>query len=149
METPIELMESTSQSVHSVLKAHFPDYVAYDNHAYSIDAGSSRVMIIIRPFTNSDTSIECMAMLVSGATINEELLRFLMRKNAELHFGAFSLLFDDTICFAHSIAGTHADENEILTSIKSVALIADHYDDEIIAIAGGKRCSELTEMENI
>jgi hypothetical protein len=83
-----------------------------------------------------------MATLVSGALISEELLRFLLRKNAELHFGAFSLLFDDTICFAHSIAGINADENEIITSIKSVAVIANHYDNEIITMAGGRKCGE-------
>ena len=53
-------------------------------------------------------------------------------------------MFDDTICFAHSIAGINADENEIITSIQSVALIADHYVDEIITMAGGERCSEVS-----
>ncbi len=55
-----------------------------------------------------------------------------------------SLMFDDTICFAHSIAGINADENEIITSIQSVALIADHYVDEIMTMAGGERCSEVS-----
>lgn len=146
MHTPDELIEQTKVKVQTVLNAHFPDHVAFDNASFSIDAGSSQVMIIIRPFTDTDTCIECMATLVSGATISEELLRFLMRKNAELHFGAFSLMFDDTICFAHSIAGINADDNEIITSIQSVALIADHYDDEIISMAGGKRCSDETGM---
>lgn len=146
MHTPDELIEQTKVKVQTVLNAHFPDHVSFDNASFSIDAGSSQVMIIIRPFTDTDTCIECMATLVSGATISEELLRFLMRKNAELHFGAFSLMFDDTICFAHSIAGINADDNEIITSIQSVALIADHYDDEIISMAGGKRCSDETGM---
>ncbi len=144
MHTPDELIEKTKDKVQTVLNSHFPDHVAFDNASFSIDVGSSQVMIIIRPFTDTDTCIECMATLVSGATVSEELLRFLMRKNAELHFGAFSLMFDDTICFAHSIAGINADENEIITSIQSVALIADHYDDEIISMAGGKRCSDET-----
>ena len=144
MHTPDELIEKTKDQVQTVLNSHFPDHVAFDNASFSIDVGSSQVMIIIRPFTDTDTCIECMATLVSGATVSEELLRFLMRKNAELHFGAFSLMFDDTICFAHSIAGINADENEIITSIQSVALIADHYDDEIISMAGGKRCSDET-----
>ena len=142
MHTPQHFIDITKQKVEQVLNAHYPDHINFVEGSYSIDAGSSRLMIIVRPFTDSDTCIECMATLVSGAQINEELLRFLMRKNAELHFGAFSLLFDDTICFAHSIAGINADENEIITSIQSVAVIADHYDDEIISIAGGKRCSD-------
>lgn len=142
MHTPGELIDQTKAKVQSVLTNHFPDHVAFDNASFSIDAGSTQVMVIIRPFTDTDTCIECMATLVSGASITEDFLRFLMRKNAELHFGAFSLMFDDTICFAHSIAGINADENEIITSIQSVALIADHYIDEIISMAGGKRCGD-------
>jgi hypothetical protein len=146
MHTPDELIQQTKVKVQQVLNSHFPDHVAFDNASFSIDVGSSQVMIIVRPFTDTDTCIECMATLVSGAQISENLLRFLMRKNAELHFGAFSLMFDDTICFAHSIAGINADENEIISSIQSVAVIADHYDDEIIAMAGGRRCSEEASM---
>jgi hypothetical protein len=144
MHTPEDLIQKTRDKVETVLKTQYPDHVCFDNESFSIDAGSSRVMIIIRPFTDNDTCIECMATLVTGANINEDLLRFLMRKNAELHFGAFSLMFDDTICFAHSIAGINADENEIITSIQSVALIADHYVDEIMTMAGGERCSEVS-----
>jgi hypothetical protein len=142
MHTPEDLIQKTKDKVESVLQSKFPDHVCFDNSSFSIDTGSSRVMVIIRPFTDNDTSIECMATLVSGAKINEDILRYLMRKNAELHFGAFSLMFDDTICFAHSIAGINADENEIITSIQSVSLIADHYINEIIEMAGGERCSE-------
>ena len=142
MNTPESFLTITRQKVEQVLQAHYPDHINFGEGSYSIDEGSARVMIIVRPFTDSDTCIEFMATLVSGAEISEELLRFLLRKNAELHFGAFSLLFDDTICFAHSIAGINADENEIITSIKSVAIIANHYDNEIITMAGGRRCDE-------
>jgi len=142
MHTPDTFLKTTHQKVEHVLNAHYPDHIQHSEGSYSIDAGSSRVMIIVRPFTDTDTCIEFMATLVSGARINEDLLRYLLRKNAELHFGAFSLLFDDTICFTHSIAGINADENEIITSIHSVAVIADHYDDEIIQLAGGTRCNE-------
>jgi hypothetical protein len=40
-------------------------------------------------------------------------MQFLLRKNAELHFGAFGLLFDNTIVFQHSIAGSNVDGNEL------------------------------------
>ena len=100
-------------------------------------------MIIVRPFTSEDTSVECISNVVSGAHITNELMNFLLRKNAELHIGGFGLLFDDTIIYQHSIAGTNLDANELLTSIKAVAVIADYYDDEIVAMAGGKRAADL------
>jgi hypothetical protein len=90
-----------------------------------------------------------MANLVSGAMISNDLMQFLLRKNAELHFGAFGLLFDNTIVFQHSIAGSNVDGNELVTSVDAVAIVADHYDSEIISIAGGSLENEKsTDIEN-
>ena len=61
MHTPEDLIQKTRDKVESVLKTQYPDHVCFDNESFSIDAGSSRVMIIIRPFTDNDTCIECMA----------------------------------------------------------------------------------------
>jgi hypothetical protein len=65
------------------------------------------------------------------------LLQFLLRKNAEIHFGAFGILFDNTIIFQYSIAGTNVDDNELLTSINAVAIISSHYSKEILSLGGG------------
>lgn len=142
METPTELVEKTIVNVEEFLKHSFPDYVSYGNGSFTISRGSTQIMLLVRPFNETDTCIECMATVVSGATLNEELLHFLLRKNAELHFGAFGLLFDGTIIFSHSITGANLDSNELITSVHSVAIIADYYDDEIVKMAGGKRASD-------
>ncbi|MDX9791162.1 MAG: YbjN domain-containing protein [Candidatus Kapaibacterium sp.] len=139
IETPKELLDATSLKVESILKERFKDYLSFGNGTFTISRGSCQVMILVRPFTESDTVIECMANVVSGAIISNDLMQFLLRKNAELHFGAFGLLFDNSIVFQHSIAGTHVDANELTASINAVAIIADHYDDEIIKMAGGSR----------
>lgn len=143
METPTELVEKTIVNVEEFLKHSFPDYVSYGNGSFTISRGSTQIMLVVRPFNETDTCIECMATVVSGATLNEELLHFLLRKNAELHFGAFGLLFDGTIIFSHSITGANLDANELITSVHSVAIIADYYDDEIVKMAGGKRASDV------
>lgn len=147
-KTPQERLDSTSRKVEELLKKNFSDYLAFDNGSYTITRGSTQVMVIVRPFTESETCIECMAQVVSGARIDVELMRYLLRKNTELHFGAFGLLFDDTINFSHSITGTNVDENELTTTINAVAIIADHYDDEIVKMAGGQCCGELS-MEDL
>ena len=49
MHTPEELIQKTRDKVESVLNTQYPDHVCFDNESFSIDAGSSRVMIIIRP----------------------------------------------------------------------------------------------------
>jgi hypothetical protein len=142
METPYELIHSTSVKVEDFLKVNFPDYITFDEHSFTIEQGSTIIMIKVRPYTNEDTIIECVATVVVGANITPDLMNFLLRKNAELHFGAFGLLFDGTIVFTYSIAGKNVDNNELDTAIKSVAIIADYYDNEIINLAGGKTAIE-------
>lgn len=141
--TPLELMNSTAETVEGYLKKSYPDYMSFGNGSFTISHGSTQVMIMVRPYTDQDTIIECLSTVVSGATMSQDLAMFLLRKNAELHFGAFGLLFDDTVVFSHSIAGTNADENELLASINTVAIISDYYDDEIVNMAGGKRAIDL------
>jgi hypothetical protein len=147
--TPQELMDSTINRVEKILIDKFDDYLSFGNGTFTISRGSTQVMIIVRPFTENETVIECMANVVSGAMISNDLMQFLLRKNAELHFGAFGLLFDSTVVFQHSIAGSNVDGNELVTSINAVAIIADHYDSEIITIAGGSLAvDQSTDIEN-
>ena len=147
METPIELIQQTNEKVEAVLAENFPGHLKFGDGQYTISHGSTQIMIVVRPFTDDETCVECISQLVSGATVNEELMKYLLRKNAELHFGAFGLLFDDTITFSHSIAGKNLDANELLTTLNSVAVIADFYDDEIVNMAGGKRAADINEAD--
>jgi hypothetical protein len=145
VETPHELIEQTIVKVKNILDEHFPDYIAFDDGSFTINRGSTQVIIVIRPFTDDDTCVECSANVVTGATISNELMRFLLRKNAELHFGSFGLLFDDTITFSNSLSGINIDANELKTTLKAIAVIADYYDDIIVEMAGGKRAADLVE----
>lgn len=145
VETPQELLDQTSEKVKSILDEHFRGYISFEEGSFTINRGSTQVMIVIRPFTKDDTCVECIANVVTGANISNELMRFLLRKNAELHFGAFGLLFDDTITFANSLTGKNLDVNELKTSLNAVAVIADYYDDIIVEMAGGKRAADLVD----
>jgi len=146
--TPDELIQETIHKVESILKEHFSEHLAFGNGSFTISRGSTQVMILVRPFTKNETCIECSSNVVFGAEITPNLMRFLLRKNAELHFGSFGLLFDDTIIFAHSITGTNLDANELITTLNSVAIIADYYDDIIVELAGGKRAVDVvTEID--
>ncbi|MCX6154331.1 MAG: hypothetical protein NT007_09230 [Candidatus Kapabacteria bacterium] len=137
------LLDTTVDDVKTLLNEHFPNHISFGYGSFTISRGSSQIMIIVRPFTLDETCIELFAHVVTGATINEELLKFLMRKNAELHFGAFGLLFDGTITFSHSILGSNLDPNELVITLNSVAVISDYYDDIIVDMAGGKRALDM------
>jgi adenylate cyclase len=145
--TPPHLIDETKLHVERILTDAYPDYIAFEDGSFAISKGSTRVIIMVRAFTGEDCIIECVAHVVSGATITPELMKFLLRKNAELHIGGFGLLFDDSIIFSHSITGATMDRGELISAIASCAIIADHYDDEIVQMAGGKRASDLVELE--
>lgn len=146
--TPQHLIDETRLNIERILTEAYPDYLVFDDGSFAISKGSTRVIIIVRPFTGEDCVIECVAHVVSGATISSELMKFLLRKNAELHIGGFGILFDDSIIFSHSITGATMDRGELISAIASCAIIADHYDDEIVQMAGGKRASDLVELES-
>ncbi len=143
MATTEAIIAHTQSRVDAIMQKAFPDAIPFDNGAYVITHGSSSVMIMVRPYTETDTMVELLSQVVTGATVTPEVMHFLLRKNAELHFGAFSLLFDGTIVFSYSLPGTSIDANELEAAVTSVAVIADHYDDHIVQMAGGKRHADL------
>ena len=141
--TPETLVTATRDRVAQILRDRFPAAEDFGDGSYALSHGSSSVIIVVRPYTETDTMVEVMAQVVTGATMSADVMHFLLRKNAELHFGAFSLLFDDTIMYSYSVAGSTLDGNELEAAVTSVAVIADHYDDEIVAMAGGKRAADV------
>lgn len=147
MNTDIEILNASSEKVQDFLKRTYPDFVVFDDYTFTIKRGSSQVMVQVRPYTEDDTSVEFIANVVYETNVTPDLMYYLLRKNTQLHFGGFGLLFDDTVIFSYSIAGKNLDENEFSTALNSVAIIADYYDDEIIAQFGGKRAQEVTPAE--
>ena len=125
IDTPQELIDSTIGKVEKILVENFPEHLSFGNGSYTISHGTTQIMIIVRPYTDNETIVECISHVVTGAKIDDDLMKFLLRKNAELHFGSFGLLFDDAITFSHSITGTSLDPNELITTLNSVATIAD------------------------
>ena len=137
--SPEQSYNDACNKVDRILKANFPNYIRFENGKFTILHGSTQVMITIHYLIDKETIIICSANVVRKAEINNEVMHFLLRKNAQIQFGAFGLLFDGTIVFSHSITGSNLDENELMTTLTSVAQMADYYDDVIVAMAGGKR----------
>ncbi len=144
-ETPQEIIEQTKEKIIEILKKDFTDYYDFEDGSYSINYGSTQVKIIVRPFTKEEASVECISNVVTGAKINEDVLRFLLRSNSDLHFGAFGLTFDDTITFSHAFTSSCLGQGELQVTVATVAAISDFFDDQIVEMAGGKRAIDLTE----
>jgi hypothetical protein len=64
----------------------------------------------------------------------------LLEMNALLRFGAFAYVpAGDVIIFSHTLlGGATLDSEELNTTIRDVAIIADEYDDRIAARYGGQ-----------
>lgn len=143
IETPQPIIDATILKLRNFLNRDYPEHIDFGNGTYTISRGSTQVMIIVRHYTDSECIVEFISNVVTGAEITNELMAFLLRKNAEMHFGSFGLLFDNTITFSHSISGSVLNSDELKNSLNTVAFIADYYDDFIVEMAGGKRATDL------
>ncbi len=133
------LITAAQDKVRGVLQNRFANHIDFGDGTFAIPHGSSSVAIVVRPYTETDTMVELIAQIVSEAKVTPEVMHWLLRKNAELHMGAFGLLFDDSIVYNYSLSGNNLDADELESAIASIAVIADHYDDELVQMTGGKR----------
>lgn len=138
MEENQQIIEATREKVRGYLHEIYPDFVEFDNGPFTLQEGSATVSITVRSWYEADSAVEFTSQLVSGGTINAEVMKWLLAKNVELHFGAFGLLFDGTVVFSQTLPGCDLSRREFEATARTVAAIADHYDDEIVAIAGGQ-----------
>lgn len=139
---PEYYVKQTIKKVKAILKEHFPRHLSFGDGTFTITRGSTQVMITVKHLVKNETVVNCFSNVVRNAQLTPKLMHFLLRKNAELQFGAFSLLFDGTIVYSHSLTGSNLDPNELIISLSSVAFIADYYDDVIVEMAGGQRASD-------
>jgi len=140
--SPDQLMAKVRGKVEMYLKKLYKHYEKHDDGRYLVFEGTTAIQTVLRPWHRDDVVVESFAYVVQEAKIDDNLMRFLLRENAMMHFGAFGLAFDGTIIFSHSLAGANLDENEFVSSIKSVAKIADYYDERIVQMAGGMTARE-------
>ena len=131
-----------------------PAFRKIDDNLYVIKQGSAYVMINVVPWGDNKAMVRCASQLVKGIDVDGPLAKQLLELNAHLRFGAFS--FDPgehTVLFTHTIlGGTTLDPEELMATLRDVALIADEYDDKLMKKYGGQRMIDLLEeaaMERI
>lgn len=137
MEENEQLMEEVCEKVRGYLQEVYPDFVEFETGRYTMQEGSATISVTVRPWHENDIAVEFTSQLVSGANITPELMQWLLETNVDLHFGAFGLLFDGTIVYSQTLPGSDLSRQEFESTARTVAAIADHYDDEIVAMAGG------------
>ncbi len=120
-----------------------------DRGLYVIKQGSSYVMIaVLRTGPAGDhILVRVTAQVVAGVRAEPALLRQLLILNGKLRFGAFAYEpHGELILFQHNLmGGSTLDDNELLAAVHDVALVADRYDDHIVARYGGRRMQDVLE----
>lgn len=148
---PAEL--DTTHTIEKTLKGHSA-FRKIDERLYTVKQGSTYVMITVLPWGVDRALVRCVAQLVKGVAMDGLLALQLLELNAHLRFGAFAYDPDgQLVLFLHSmLGGTTLNAAELLTTLRDVALVADEYDDRIIAKYGGQTMRDLLEeaaMERI
>jgi hypothetical protein len=149
MEQNQEMLESTRLRVREFLNEILPDFVEFEDGRFTVQEGSATISITVRAWHEGDTAVEFTSQLVTGGTVTPEVMRWMLEKNVELHFGALGLLFDDTIVYSHTLPGCDLSRMEFEATIRTVAAIADHYDDELRAMTGGVSGSGTAAVEQV
>lgn len=123
----------------SFFENNFKETTYFAEDSFTITKGSTQVMVKANNITEDHIVIDLISHVVRDARVDDSLKNFLLRANSELKFGAFGLLFDNTITFQHSILANDFSEVDLKSSLNAVASVADYYDDLIVEKAGGKR----------
>lgn len=131
-----------------------PAYRKVDDSLYVIKQGSAYVMISVVPWGDNRAMVLCTSQLVKGLDVDGPLAKQLLELNCHLRFGAFAVdPGEHTVLFTHTILGGHTlDPEELVATLRDVALVADEYDDKLMKKYGGQRMIDLLEeaaMERI
>ncbi|MCS6860786.1 MAG: YbjN domain-containing protein [Abditibacteriales bacterium] len=144
MEFETQAQRACYEKVLPWMKELFGEFaIARDDiPAIGVFVGSAVAQVVVYPWGDDDAVLCTRAYVVTGAELTPDLMYFLLRENADMRFGAFGVDSDDDIFFEHTIVGSTCDKNELKASVMTVVMIADHYDDQIVARWGGQRALE-------
>ena len=133
-----EVYRQVKAYLDELVDEHFDDA---DHCDFYLKYGSTVLEISIEPYEEDDAVIEVLAFCVQGVEPSFELMQELLRVNAEVPLGAFSMVGQD-IFFSHSFLGRRLRGEQLIASLDSVASIADDYDEQLVEKYGGETALE-------
>lgn len=114
------------------------DALLMEDNNYRLIRGSAVIYLSIAPFGLREVLVRCTSYVVMGASIDAELMAFLLQANSRVTFGAFSVDEEQDILFEYALLATRANTYELKEAIKAVAKAVDDYDNKIINRWGGE-----------
>ena len=136
----------TCATVEHVL-SHSPAFKKIDRNFYVVRQGSAYVYVMVVDWGEDRAIVRFVAQLARGVDMTPDLAMKLLRLNARMRFGSFGFVRDGAcVTFGHTLLGGETlDREEVLATLRDVALVADEYDDRIIEEAGGQTMQQLLE----
>ena len=133
-----EVYRQVKSYLDELVEEHFDDA---DHCDFYLKYGSTVLEISIDPYEEDDAVIEILAFCVQGVEQTFELMAELLRLNAEVPLGAFSMVGHD-IFYSHAFLGRRLRPEQLIASLDSVASISDLYDERLVARYGGETALE-------
>jgi hypothetical protein len=133
-----EVYRQVKQYLDELVDEHFDDAEHCD---FYLKYGSTVLEISIDPYEEDDAVIEVLAFCVQGVDPTFDLMQELLRLNAEVLLGAFSMDGRD-IFFSHSFLGRRLRPEQLIASLDTVASISDEYDEQLVEAYGGETALE-------
>lgn len=133
-----EVYRQVKSYLDELVDEHFDDAEHCD---FYLKYGSTVLEISIHPYEEDDAVIEIMAFCVQGVEPVFELMQELLRLNAEVPLGAFSMAGQD-IFYSHSFLGRRLRPEQLIASLDSVASVSDLYDERLVSKYGGETALE-------
>jgi len=140
----------TAQRIEQAFEGN-PAFRKLDDRVFIVKQGSTFVMLNVTPMSRDRAQVRCIAQLVKGVSMTNDLAVELLQMNTRLSFGAFAYAEGaKLVLITHSLLGGDTlDPDELVAAIEDMALLADEHDDDIIARFGGQRMSDLLEASKI
>lgn len=116
---------------------------------YVVRQGSAYVTVEVLSGKKGTAVVRFVAPLAHGVRLGRDLATALLTLNAQLRFGAFGYVpAGRVVLLTHSVLGGETlDAEQILWTLRDVALLADEYDDKIVQAGGGMRMQDMIEDE--
>ncbi|HEX2120103.1 MAG TPA: YbjN domain-containing protein [Thermoanaerobaculia bacterium] len=133
-----EVYRQVKSYLDELVDEHFDDAAHCD---FYLKYGSTVLEISIDAYEEDDAVIVLLAFCVQGVEPTFELMQELLRINAEVPLGAFSMV-DRDIFYSHSFLGRRLRPEQLIASLDSVASISDLYDEQLVAKYGGETALE-------
>ncbi|HEY2829366.1 MAG TPA: YbjN domain-containing protein [Thermoanaerobaculia bacterium] len=133
-----EVYRQVKQYLDELVDEHFDDAEHCD---FYLKYGSTVLEISIEPYEEDDAVIEVLAFCVQGVEPTFDLMQELLRLNAEVLLGGFSMDGRD-IFFSHSFLGRRLRPEQLIASLDTVASVSDEYDEQLVEAYGGETALE-------